>query len=270
MGGWVNLIPVHASGLAARAMAMIAAGPASNLVCAALVLLLPFPKGPFWGMFGAMSMVLGIVNLIPMRAQSVISDGGRLLMLLRRRGQGERWLALMKLGAEIHEGRMPESFSSDFLALAVAVRDDSPDTAVAHVLAYSSAYHRRADEDAALALETALSHSAHAMPALREALPCEAAIFQARRRKRADLAEAWLGLIPEKAQLPALRTRAEAAILEARGDAPGALAKLEDSEAALSGLANPLQRDRALRLLRRWKAEVEQMQAAIDRPTGAP
>ncbi len=109
------------------------------------------------------------------------------------------------------------------------------------------------------------------MPAVREALPCDAAIFHARRRKRADLAEDWLRLIPAKAQVPALRTRAEAAILEARGDLPGALAKLEESERALGGFGNPLLRERALRLLRRWKTEVEQMQAAaIDRTAGDP
>ena len=271
IGGSVFLIPVQTRDLAARAMAMIAAGPASNLACAAVVLLLPFAKGPFWGMFLLMSLVLGIMNLIPLHAQSVISDGGRLLMLLRRRGEGERWLAVMKLGAEIHEGRMPESFSPEFLALAVAVRDDSPETAIAHALAYASAFHRHADEEAAQALETALAYSGHAMPAVREALPCDAAIFQARRRKRADLAEDWLRLIPEKAQFPALRTRAEAAILEARGDLPGALAKLEESERALGGYANPLLRERALRLLRRWRTEVEQMQAAaIDRTAGDP
>lgn len=51
---------------------------------------------------------------------------------------------------------------------------------------------------------------------------CEAAVFQARRRGRADLAEAWLEDVPAATAIPGNREHAEAAILEARGDREGA------------------------------------------------
>jgi len=76
------------------------------------------------------------------------------------------------------------------------------------------------------------------------------------------LAEQWLALIPEKTAAPALRTRAEAAILEARGDFPGAKKKLAECEHEIQTHANPVYRERALPLLRRWQAEVEQKLSA--------
>jgi len=43
----------------------------------------------------------------------------------------------------------------------------------------------------------------------------DAAVFLARKRKRADLAEQWLDALPQVTQVPWLRIRAEAGILEA-------------------------------------------------------
>src|SRR4029450_13685277 len=96
-------------------------------------------------------------------------------------------------------------------------------------LASSAASHRHEDDEAAERLETCLAHSGHAAPVVREALMSDAAVFQARRRKRADLAAQWLAEIPVKTQNPWLRSRAEAAILESNGGA-GALGKRGEVE----------------------------------------
>ena len=53
------------------------------------------------------------------------------------------------------------------------------------------------------------------------------------------------------------RSRAEAAILEARGDTAGALEKLTEVEAAIRTLPESAQRETLLRLLARWKGELE-------------
>jgi len=60
----------------------------------------------------------------------------------------------------------------------------------------------------------------------------------------------------EKTQHPWLRTRAEAAILEARGDVAGAARKLAELEATILRLPANARRDVSLRLLERWKAEL--------------
>ena len=64
----------------------------------------------------------------------------------------------------------------------------------------------------------------------------DAAVFQARTRKRVDLAEEWLEMIPQGTEFPGLRPRVEAAILEARGDFDGALKKLEEIEMLFLGI----------------------------------
>jgi hypothetical protein len=91
---------------------------------------------------------------------------------------------------------------------------------------------------------------------VREALACDAAVFQARRRRRPDLAEAWLADIPPASSSEWLRSRAEAAILEARGDVPGALAKLGAHTRALASLPDRSQRQFLEKVAARWRSEL--------------
>lgn len=86
---------------------------------------------------------------------------------------------------------------------------------------------------------------------------CEAAILQARRRARSDLAEAWLGDIPADTTFAGIRQQAEAAILEAKGDLDGARRTLEEVEALLRDQPDTPWLELSRRLLRRWKAELE-------------
>ena len=141
-------------------------------------------------------------------------------------------------------------------ARAIAVRDGSIDTVVAHSFAFSNAFHQHKNAEAGGLLETCLSYSAHAPASMREALMSDAAVFQARRCKRVDLAEQWLADIPGTAELRWIRLRAEAAILEARGNLQGALGKLEECEQAVDALTNVSRREYVLRLLERWKSEL--------------
>jgi hypothetical protein len=253
----VTLVPVKPDRLRAGAIAMVFAGPAANLLSGLAVLLLPYPKGIFSGLFIVASLVAGVIELfLPVRGPTFVFDGRRIWMLLWDRARGERWLALMKLIADAREGVPPELMSAGLLAQATAVRDDSADTVIAYAFAYSAAFHQHHDVEAGQMLDVALRYAGHAAPATREGLMSDAAVFQARRRKRPDLAEQWLAAIPVNTPHRWFRARAEAAILEARGDGAGALAKLAEVEAAiLTSPRNP-QRDTLLRLLQRWKTEL--------------
>lgn len=256
VNGVAELIPVATDKLASRGIAMVLGGPAANLLSALAVILLPIPTTVFSACFIAFSITNGLSDLFPFESRLGVSDGRRIGMLLRQGERGERWLALMRLSAELNDGVPPESLSANFLAKAVAVRDESADTVIAHALAYSAAFHQHKDGEAGRLLETCLAFSGHVMPGLREALMSDAAVFQGRRRKRADLAEQWLADIPVAAQGTWLRTRAEAAILEAQGDVGGALGKLAEVETAITALANKGQRDALLRSLQRWKSDL--------------
>jgi hypothetical protein len=256
VGGWANMYPVKTERLILRAIAVLCAGPAANLLSAYIVLLLRYSKGLGSTVFVFFSLVLGVVNLVPFRSGAVLSDGRRILMLLRNGQRGERWLALLKLTAELGDGVPPESLSADFLAKAVAVRDNSPDTVAAHAIAYSAAFWRRNDAEAARFLETCLKYSSYAAPVLREALISDAAVFQARRRKHADLAEQWLAVMPRVTEISWLRSRVEAAILEAKGDIEGALTKLDETEGMILAEPSGTRTKISLQFVRRWKSEL--------------
>jgi hypothetical protein len=261
-GGWASLFPVRQDGLVWRAIAMLLAGPVSNLVSIFLLTLLPYSKGMFSANFIYISALLGLMNLVPFRSRAVISDGGRILMLLQNRQRGERWLAMLKLIEELRQGVPQENLSPEFLAKAVAIEDRSPDTFTAHALAYMAAFWQHKDDEAARALETCLRHSSLAAPSQRHAIITDAVVFQARRRRRIDLAEQWMADLPQKTEYPWLRPRCEAAILEARGDLSGALMKLDEMEKLVLVVPNQWVREITLRGLRRWKAELQATPAA--------
>jgi hypothetical protein len=264
VNGVAELSPAATDNLARRGVVMVLGGPVANLFSAVVVLLLPFPLTVFSGLFVVCSLANALNDLLPFESRLGVSDGRRIGMLLWQREQGERWLALLRLGGEFNDGVRPESLSADFLAKAVAVRDESVDTVTAHALAYTAAFHQHKDEEAGRLLETCLVYSGHAAPVLREALMSDAAVFQARRRKRADLAEQWLADIPVTTRNSWLRTRAEAAILEAKGDVNGALGKLADGEAAIATVPNKCLRDLLLQLLDRWRSELRSRCAGAD------
>jgi hypothetical protein len=225
--GGVTLAPDKPEKIRAGAIAMVFAGPAANLLTGCAMLLMPYPKGFFSWLFVIASLLAGVIELLlPIRGPTFVFDGRRIWMLLWDRGRGERWLALMKLMADLRDGVSPELMSPDLLAKAIAVRDDSVESVTAHLLAFSAAFHQHRDGEAAARLETCLAHSEHVPAVVREALLSECAVFQARRRKRPDLAEQWLAGIPANTQHRWFRSRAEAAILESKGDVPGALGKL--------------------------------------------
>jgi hypothetical protein len=255
--GGVTLVPDRPEKLRAGAIAMVLAGPAANLLTGCAVLLLPYPKGFFSWLFIVASLLAGVIELfLPIRGPTFVFDGRRIWMLLWDRRRAERWLALMKLIADTRDGVYPELLSPELLVKATAVRDDSADTVTAHALAFSAAFHQHRDGEAADRLETCLAHSGHVPPVVRQALMSECAVLQARRRKRPDLAEQWLAGIPATTQHRWFRSRAEAAILESRGDVRGALAKLAEVEAAFLSFPSNPQRENLLRLLQRWKSEL--------------
>jgi hypothetical protein len=86
-GGWASLFPVKQDKLILRAIAMLLAGPMSNLISIAVLLALPYSKGGLSVLFIYISALLGVMNLVPFRSRAVISDGGRILMLLRNRAR---------------------------------------------------------------------------------------------------------------------------------------------------------------------------------------
>jgi hypothetical protein len=267
--GVAEMIPLATDNLAPRGVAMVLGGPLANILSATVLPLWPAPATLFSTFFIVCSIVNAVNDLLPFESRLGVSDGRRIWMLLTQPARGERWLALLHLGGQLSDGVLPESLSPGFLAKAIAVRDASADTVQAYAIAYSAAFQLLNDDEAAERLETCLAYAGYAAPAVREALASDAAVFQARRRKRADLAEQWLNNVPKTTQASWLRSRAEAAILESQGDFPGAVAKLSEVEFAILRLPDATRRNALVRLLQRWKAELLRVSSRQGESAGA-
>lgn len=254
--GVATVVPATSKGLVRSGIVFLSGGPCANIVSGILVLLLPYPHGFASALFIVQSIANGLSDLLPYRNSLGVSDGAFLWALFRHPPKAERWLSIMRLRADTADGVLPESLPAEFLDKATAVRDASADTVIANAFAFSNAFHQHRDIDASRFLETCLSYSGYAQVPLREALMSEAAVFQARRRHRADLAEQWLAEIPNAPRFPWIRPRVEAAILEANGDVQGATVKVEECESAVAASASMPQREYLLRLFRRWKSEL--------------
>ena len=70
----------------------------------------------------------------------------------------------MQLQDEVNQGVMPELLPPAFIAKAIAVSDDAPETVVAHAWAFSHAFHQHRNDDAARMLEVCLRYSSCVPP----------------------------------------------------------------------------------------------------------
>src|SRR5262249_52529361 len=156
-----------------------------------------------------------------------ISDGMRLFMLLWKPAKYERLLALAQIITDYAAGLDSEALSPDLLASAVAVQDRSLFTVLGHSFAFAAAYNQHNDHEAARLLEVCLQYAGFASPYWREALITNAGVFQAERRKRIDLARAWLADFPATPIVPYRRLMIEGAILETEGNLAEVLQKID-------------------------------------------
>lgn len=218
--GWAKMVPVYSEHLRWRSFAMIVAGPLANLLSACLVIkLLPDPSF-ISGSFIAVSIYFGIGNLLPISIPGHVNDGQRLWMLWFDRKRSERYFAMLSLTDQIHHGVPLDALDPVVLERAVSLHDRSIETVKAQLFGYLAATSRKDYFKASECLENALDASGDAPPQLREMLMVYAAVFQAARRGRLDLAEQWLAAAPEKTVLLEARALLEKQIVSSKQSAP--------------------------------------------------
>ena len=238
-------------------IAMMASGALANLISGSLLLIWPYQKTFVSGAFIAISLFLGTHNLIPFSGKRYRSEGLQIFSALFQRSKHERNLSLAQLRDEMESGVDVEALSPVLIAELTSVRDNSLATLAAHAVAYGRAYYQKDNFSAAFYLETCLLFSGKAAARFRNLLIADAAIFQARRRKRTDLAQQWLADLPADPTLVSARLRAEGAIAEAQGNLAQAIEKVEACLQEAEKMENERSRKRFISKLTEWKGELD-------------
>ena len=236
---------------------MVASGPLANLISGFLLLLLPYQKSFVSGAFIATSLFLGTNNLIPFKGKTFRSDGLQIFSALFQQPKHERALSLVQLRDELESGVDFEALSPGLITELISVRDNSLATVAAYAVAYARAYYQKDNSAAAFYLETCLLFSGKATPQTRNLLIADAAIFQAPRRNRTDLAQQWLADLPADPALMSARLRAEGAIAEAQGNFALAIEKVEACLQEAEKMENEGSRKRLVSKLAAWKDELD-------------
>jgi hypothetical protein len=222
---------------------LVLGGPLASFVLAAVTLPAGLALGGWWGglLFctGALSVVIGVATLMPLRAGGYMSDGGQLLGLLRNDPQTGARLALSSLMAQSYAGTRPRDW--DPALLAAIDGDGGGDASLQGVTAMLVANRHedrrefaQADSAWRRVAEVLVSAQGADMPAAAKggfALPIAA--WLGHHRRDAAAARAWLDASCGGFSDPASRAYAEAAVLHAEGQADAARRAIADARAAL-------------------------------------
>jgi hypothetical protein len=231
----VVLVPFHRTAalgpLRWALIASTAAGPFIGMVSGAAILALAgglrfndptsLPQA-----VGQASLILGLLNLLPIRSGEQLADGRRMFSLLMHNRESGYILAATLMMTEALSGRRPREWDPALLQ----AMERMPDEVFARLCLYEAAIDRGEIElggrhlDAAVALRKEKWTSADAI------LFLEAAYYAARHRSDARAARALLGLADGGGVSDYMRARAEAAVLCAEGRA------LEGRQRAVAGL----------------------------------
>jgi len=209
-----------------------AAGPLAGLVSGAAILALAgglrfddalsVPQA-----VGQVSVLLGVLNLLPLRSGEQLADGRRIYSLLLRNRECGQVLAATLMLVEAFSGRRPRDWDPSLLA----IMERSPDEVFARLCLYEAALDRGEIEVAGRHLDAAVALRSVKWTAADAILFNEAAYYAARHRGDARAARALLGLADGGDVVDYMRARAEAAVLCAEGRG------LEGRQRAVAGLA---------------------------------
>jgi len=223
--------------------------------------------------FGMVSVVVGVVNLIPFRTGSgLITDGARLVPILRGTPAAGRDVALATVRAAAYSGTRPRDWPERCVERMLSPRDHGMTDGSTRMLAYRHALDAGRTQEArdylaeALNLLDRLPHAQHA------GLMVEAAYVEAVLRGDAEAARSWLQRVdPSTDDVPACALgRAEAATLLAEGEHAEARRRIHDAVAAIDDHPVPGTAVAERAWLHDLQQDVEQGQPYANSPDASP
>ena len=145
-----------------RLLVFTVAGPLANLLSAATTAIFlnyfSAATGSGWlylpaHIFLQISVIIGLVNLVPFRLGMLYTDGARVTMLLSSRARSRRWMCITAVGNQSQKGVRSKHWRRTWLQAASSLRDGSVDDFAGNWIAYASANDRKDAPVAALRLE---------------------------------------------------------------------------------------------------------------------
>lgn len=244
-GGIASSVPMDSHDLRRRMLLMVAGGPVSSLLGGAAALGLfalassrlaadgtTFAELMLCAsllIFGAGSLAIGAVTLIPGTTSGFLTDGARILRLLRTGPETDREIAILALMGLSMGGYRPAEWDPALVARAVGSGDDgSSNVPVGRLLALAHTEDLGRIDEAREHLETCLAQRERLPEATRAGLFLEAAWFVAVQDTDAVRARELFAYAKGGLMLPAyLWLMTEGAVLWSEGDTAGAREKLE-------------------------------------------
>ena len=248
-----------------RLLIYTAGGPGANLLSVIVVIVVAHLMPPSdsalataAGQFGAISLVLAMISLVPVAT----NDGGSIEMLLCSPLSARRLISAVAIGAQFNQGIRARNWKQTWLKAATYIPDKSPSDFYANWMAYMSADDKN---DAALStqyLERCLSATPLLTNRLRNIVAQEAFVHCAWSKKDLRLAEKWLAQVRKRrSQHPIVQARIEVASHCARGDFDNAVSAYEKGLRLLQHMpAKPYIRALQESWLE-WRAEIEERKA---------
>lgn len=236
--GMITAVPLGSQNLRRRMLVLTAAGPLGSFIGTGLEFALGsiFHTHPWSRWMLPLAIVcgaLGALSLVPMR-KFYVSDGARILELIRNSQPAERVCALLALTATALAGKRPREWDDVLLEKVRSLTDDSGDGIVGTIMSYEAEMDRRRFDAAELCLQSAIARSSKCPPNLKSGLAADAAFFYAAVRNNAAAAREWLlKSQPQHIEDAYVWPLVEAAVLVAEGQSDEANLKLAESSALL-------------------------------------
>jgi len=271
--GYAGMHVNRVSRLRLRLLVFTVAGPLANLLSVALTIIFLdyiFPTNASgWlylpaHLFLQISLILGLVNLVPFRLGMLFNDGSRIAMLLWSRTRSRRWMCITAVGNQSQQGVRPRHWRSTWVRGTSSLHDGSVDDFAGNWISYVRANDRQDAPLAASHLEKCLELMNQVGLPTQDLVALEAAVFLAWFRNDPMTAQKWAAQVKKLTTIPQLlRIRAEVALPCARMEYDQALTAWQRGLAFIEAMPVSAAQKQLKNGWQEWQGEILERQLKL-------